>query len=165
MINRLRGLDDGGSEAVQLAFALPLLILAFGVAAQVVIWTFSAIQFASAAESAAYGVDLEELDAAGAGTQAANSLLAGEIQARMLGADEGSVEVEGAAVEADTQASSSPAGQDGSPISTYTATGTTGTVSFTARYRCPSLVNLGEPLVLERTWVRDRLVSRRAEVA
>lgn len=167
MTARLRMLrEEAGAEIIQLAVALPLLIGLFGLSAQVAIWVFSGIQFADAAESAAYQVDLEAITAAGTESSTAKELLADEIARRMIGTDASALEVSDITATTSAKAQSTPiAGEEASALlSQYTCADTTGTLSFTARYRCPSLLSLGNPLVIERHLVRDRLVSRTAEV-
>ena len=163
---RIRNAEQG-SEILQLALALPILLLLFGITAQAGIWVFSAIQLADAAESVAYDADLDKLIRyQESGSEDASSYLAQEIASRMVGTDASRLAVTDVTTETSSFSQSAPIDKTttNGVVTRLTRTETTGTLAFTVSYRCPTLVAIGEPLTIEGRWTRDRLVNRKAEV-
>ncbi len=159
--------DEQGSEVLQLALALPVLLLLFGITAQAGIWIFSAIQLAGAAESVAYDADLGKIIRyQESNDEGASSYLAQEIASRMVGTDASRLAVTDITTTASSSSQSAPIDKTttNGVVTRLTRTETTGTLTFTVSYRCPTLVAIGEPLTIEGRWVRDRLVNRKAEV-
>ena len=158
-------IEERGSEIVQLSFAIPILILVFGLTAQVCIWASYNVQFFNAAEYVISHVDLSQLD--GSGEIAAEALIANEIAGRMVGVNPDDITVSDVSVESNTaQTSTSSSSTSSTGKNAFVLFEDTGhcILKFRASCKAPLLISNRENLVINGNWQSDRVLYKTSEV-
>ena len=166
--------NERGSEIVQLVFALPILIVTFGLVAQMCLWIFGTVQFSQACELVADNVSISELNNAGVSSSKARMLIAQEISENMVGVQASEIDVSNVSITNKTDkyanGNSVSIGKALAPSSSDSNSynlvqlESNGTLNFRAKYTCRNIVNVLGDHTLDFSLSRNRLLSRTTEV-
>ena len=158
--------NETGAEIIQLAFAMPVLILIFFLSAQFCIWASYSVQFANAADYAVSHVDLDQVRNFGWQSQSFRALIAEEIASKMVGVNASDITISDVSFEPVKSSASQVASSNGaadSDLQLYEATSRV-TFKFSAHCSIPSLFSKESMMNTEGCWQRERVLSKTSEV-
>ena len=157
--------NETGSEVLQLSFALPVLILAFGIAVQGLSWVTSALAFSNALEHVAQTADIQKLNNSTTSNDT-YSLASNMVADAMINTSAESIGIDDITI--DTQTKLDAGNIDKRQNDTYhnwSKSSNWATVTITGRYKLPSIITINDGFTIERSVTTQRRTDETVEVS
>lgn len=175
---KVKGDEELGAETIQLALAVPLLFVTAIAVIQLGVMAFATLTLESESEQAAWAVDLAQLQGAES-PEAANALVASEIEKRAVALDARHLEVSGASLTStdiySVAATPKPIAnrnvicdeENRYQLAQMLRETTAGLIEFDVSYELPTLINLPglSHVKIFKHVARERVVSTRTEIS
>lgn len=174
----LDNIAELGAETIQLAIAMPLLLVVAMAIIQLGLMAFATLTLENEGEQAAWAVDLSQLQKAES-PQAANELVASEIEKRAIAFDKNSLDIKGASFTSTDTYSIAPIPkaianrniicdeENRYQLAQMVRETCAGLVEFDISYELPTLINLPglSHVRVTKHIARERVLSTRTEIS
>lgn len=170
--------DERGAETIQLAIAMPLLLIVTMSIVQVCLMAFTTLTLENESEQAAWAVDLAALQKAES-PERANELVAQQILKRAIGLDKEKLKITGAALTSTDIYSAAPSPkpianrniicdeENRYQLAQMVRETSAGLIEFDVSYELPTIISLPglSHVKVSRHIARERVLSTRTEIS